>query len=420
MPIQATQSFFNRWGILGIVFGVLLLIVVPFMIGEMFTNLDAHEIMVVQSPISGTLDCYTTAGLKVTSFGRVTRYPRRAEYDFFLIKDGKDKDGRDIIKSDNTKKIQFGDGGHASLDGGVNWEMPLDCKSIIEIHKTFGSADGVGGQISKAIDSAIYLSGPMMTSTEASGERKAELIELINDQARNGIYQTSSHREEQPDPITGEKKLVTVMEIARDASGQVKRQQGSLLAQFNVRLLPISLRDMIYEDIVTKQIARRQEAATEVQIAQANARRAEQNAITIAKEGEANAAKAKWEQETIKAKFVTEAQQKLEVATLAAREADQYRQEQILRGTGDAERKKLVMAADGALDQKLQAYVQVQKSWAEAFSKYAGNVVPTTVLGGNGQSASGNGAQQFMDLITAKTAHDLSLDLSNKGQAAKQ
>lgn len=400
------RTLTSKYGILGIVLGVVLLIAVPIIIGQMWTNLDAHEIMVVQSPVSGELTCYTSAGLKMTNFGRVTKYPRRAEYDFFLVKDGKD------IKSDNTKKIQFSDGGHANLDGGVNWEMPLDCKSIIEIHKTFGSAEGVGGQIGKAIDSAVYLSGPMMTSTEASGERKAELIELINDQARNGIYQTSSHREEQPDPITGEKKMVTVMEIARDASGQVKRQQGSLLAQFNVRLLPISLRDMIYEDIVTKQIARRQEAATEVQIAQANARRAEQNAITIAKEGEANAAKAKWDQETIKAKFVTEAQQKLEVAQLAAKEAEQYKQKQILEGEGDAEKKRLLMNANNALDTKLDAYVKVQGMWADAFAKYQGNVVPTTVFGAGAGGAQTNAAQNFMEIVTAKSAHDLSIDLS--------
>jgi len=38
------------------------------------------------------------------------------------------------------------------------------------------------------------------------------------------------------------------------------------------------------------------------------------------------------------------------------------------------------------LDQKLVAYESVQKAWADAFAKYQGNVVPTTVLGG-GQTA---------------------------------
>lgn len=400
-------SLLSRIGIPAVVVGVIALIAIPLIIGNLFVNVDAHEIVVVQSPISGELSCHTDSGWKWQGFGKVTRYPRRAEYDFNFSKDG----------GDRTKKIQFSDGGHANLDGAVNWEMPLDCKSIVMIHRTFGSADGVGSQISKAIDSAIYLTGPMMTSTEASGERKSELIELINDQAKNGIYQTSAHREEQPDPITGEKKTVTVTEVARDDKGMPKRQQESLLGQFSIKLLPISLKDMIYEDIVKKQIARRQEAATEVQIAQANARKAEQDAITIAKQGEASAAKAKWEQETLNAKDVALAQKDLQVATLAAQQAAQYKQEQILRGEGEAEYKRLLMTANNALDVKLDAYVKVQGFWADAFAKYQGNVVPTTMLGGNQSGvAATNGAQQFMELITAKTARDLSLDLSTSKQ----
>lgn len=396
-----SRTLLSRFGILGITLSVLALIVVPWTLTEMFTVVDAHEIVVVQNAFSGNLSCVIDSGPKVTAFGHVTRYPRRAEYDFNLSKD-----------SDNTKKIQFSDGGHANLDGAVNWEMPLDCKSIIEIHRAFGSAAGVTNQgISKAIDSAIYLSGPMMTSTEASGERKAELVELINDQATNGLYQTSSHREEQPDPITGEKKMVTVVEVAKDKDGHVLRQQQSILSQFNIHLLPISLRDIIYEDIVKKQIARRQEAATEVQIAQANARKAEQDAITIGKQGEASAAKAKWEQETENAKSIALAQKDLQVATLAAQQAEQYKKQQILRGEGEAEYKRLLMGANNALDVKLDAYVKVNQYWADAFAKFQGSVVPTTVFG-QGSGGQTNAAQNFMEIVTAKAAKDLSMDLS--------
>lgn len=175
-----------------------------------------------------------------------------------------------------------------------------------------------------------------------------------------------------------------------------------------------------YDDIVEKQIAERQKATTQVQIAQANAKRAEQDAITIAKQGEATAAKAKWDQETIKAKVVTEAQQKLEVATLGAKEAEQFKREQILRGEGEAARKQAVMNADGALEKKLETYVEVQKVWAEAWSKYPGAMVPGVVMGSSGasgQNSMGN-AQGFVDLMTLKAAKDLSVDMGIAGKAA--
>ena len=69
------------------------------------------------------------------------------------------------------------------------------------------------------------------------------------------------------------------------------------------------------------------------------------------------------------------------------------------------------MQADGALEMKLKAQVEVQKVWADAFSKYTGAIVPQIQTGGTGTT---NGALNFMDLMTAKTAKDFALDLKNK------
>jgi regulator of protease activity HflC (stomatin/prohibitin superfamily) len=373
-------------------------------------NLDANQLMVIQSPLSGNLTCYTEPGPAWQGFGRVTKYPRRATYNF----DAAGQNG------DTSKKLRFNDGGHANLYGSINWEMPTDCKSIVEIHKTFGSADGVENQgVSKMIDLAIYLSGPLMSSTESSGERRSELTQLINDQAQNGVYQTTSKQVEAPDPITGEKKQVTVVEIAKDDKGLPKRQQGSILSTYQLKLLPISIKEIKYDGIVEKQIAQRQAATTQVQIAQANARKAEQDAITIAKEGEATAAKAKWEQETIKAKMVTEAEQKLQVATLAAKEAEQFKKEQVLRGEGEAARKRLVMEADGALDQKLEALVKINEAYAEAIkSAQPGAWTPAVTMGGSGNGSNVNGAQALMEMFAAKTAKDFGVDMAVGGRGA--
>ena len=147
-----------------------------------------------------------------------------------------------------------------------------------------------------------------------------------------------------------------------------------------------------------------------VQTAVASAKEAEQRAITVAKEGEANAAAAKWAQEVEKAKAVTLAQQEFEVAQLGAKSAEQKKRAEILLGEGEATRKKLVMQADGALEKKLAAYVETQKVWAEAMSKMNQPVVPGVMLGG-GQGASGNGVTQMMEIMAAKAARDLQIDI---------
>lgn len=376
---------------------------------NLWENLDANELMVIQSPVKGELECYTDPGVKWQGFGKVTKYPRRATYSFAT-------EG----KTDNSKKLRFNDGGHANLYGAANWEMPLSCPQIISIHKTFGSAAGVeNAAVAKMIDSAVYLAGPLMSSTESSGERRAELVQYINDQAENGVYVTRVRDKEVMDPITNQKKTIVATEIVLDDKGMPKRQQGSILGEFHIKLLPMSINELKYDKIVEDQIAERQKATTQVQIAQANAKKAEQEKLTTEAQGAANAAKAKWEQETIKAKAVTEAEQKLRVAELAAKEAEQFKREQILRGEGEAARRQLVMNADGALEKKLDTYVETQKVWAEAWAKYGGQMVPSVVMGGgnNGQSAMGN-AQGFVDLMTIKAAKDLGLDMSVAGKTA--
>lgn len=376
-------------------------------------NLDAHEIMVIQDPIDGDLHVYTSPGIKPQMFGKVTKYPRRAQYAF----------SRDE-GTDQSKRLRFNDGGHAMLSGAVSWEMPLDEKSVIEIHKKFGSTEGIVNQaVARMIDAAVYLAGPLMSSTESAGERRAELVQYINDQAEHGVYVTHARSSTIKDPVTGIEKSAVVTTIERDENGQPKRQQSSILAEFNIRLLPLSINELKYDGTVEEQIKRRQVATMEVQIAVANARRAEQDAITVAKQGEAAAAKSKWEQEVIKAKLVTEAEQKLQVAELAAKEAEQYKKQQILMGQGEAERKRLVMEADGALNPKLEAWVQAQQVWADAFAKYPGQMVPGIMMGAPGstggtvgaQSTAMDNIQNIMGLVGIKTAKDLALDMGLTG-----
>lgn len=402
-----------RWGITGVAALVISLFTLIVVLPQLVENLDAHELMVIQSPVSGELTVYTDPGIKWQGFGKVTKYPRRAQYSFM-----------DTAKSEsNSKKLRFNDGGHANLSGAISWEMPLKAEDILNIHRKFGSAEGVEQQgVAKMIDAAVYLAGPLMSSTESSGERRAELVHYINDQAENGVYVTRVVEKQMKDQITNAVKLVSVTEIVRDEKGLPKRQQGSILAEFNIKLLPLSIAELKYDKIVEDQIAQRQKATTEVQIAQANAKKAEQDAITIAKQGEATAAKAKWEQETIKAKAVTEAEQKLRVAELAAKEAEQNKRAQILLGEGESARRSLVMSADGALDRKLEAYVEIQKYWADAFAKYSGNMVPSVVMGGAAGNSAVSNVQDFMALMATKAAKDLSVDMSvaGKGATAKQ
>jgi len=393
---------------------VLVTVIGIFSSGDIFEELDSKEVMVVQYP-NGTLIAFKEPGWHLQLLGSVQHYQRRTQFSFSSATDqGSTKD--------ESIKIRFNDGGHAWISGVVSWEMPVKEDDIIRIHKSFGSPLAIEQQLVRtAIESATFTTGPLMSSTQSAAEKRNDLQQFLQDQAKNGPYKTRSVSIKIIDPLSGVEKTVDAAEIVKDDKGAYIRENQSNVAEFAINMLPMTISNIKYEDAIEKQISARQAAIQSVQQAQADALKAEQIAITVEKQGEATAASAKWAQETIKAQKVTEAQQQLEVATLnakrdldvavlAAKQAEQYKLKQVLEGQGDAEKQRLVMAANGALDQKLQAWVEVNKSYATAISEYKGNWVPSYISGGSPGVA--NGANSLVEMLTVKTAKDLALDLT--------
>lgn len=386
-----------------LVVAALAAVLVVAMAGELVEHLDAQEVMVIQS-LSGKLTVYDTPGYHPQWFGKVTKYPRRSSYEF-------------------QAPIRFNDGAQAKMHGSIQFEIPTDAPTLITLHSKFGSAQTLQGQlVERVIDKAIYMSGPLMSSKESYAEKRNALITYVEDQITHGVYQTRQHDVKTTDPITGVEKTITAVEIVADDKGMPRRQEDPILAPFGIKTFNFTISELNYDATVEAQIRGQQQITMDVQTAIATAKKAEQQAITVAKEGEAAAAKAKWEQEVIKAKAVVEAQQALEVAQLDTKKAEQEKMAKILRAEGESEYKRKIIVADGALEQKLAAYKEVQAAWAQAFAEYKGPaLVPAVVMAPReGAASGGTGAQALIDMLSAKTARDLALDLSiPSGNAAK-
>lgn len=381
--------------ILAIAISVIALIVVAVFAGSIIETVDADEIMVVQSPWSGELTWHTSAGVKYQGLGKVTKYPKRSIYSF-------------------ETSVRFNDGGHGTMHGSIQYEMPLDNENLMKLHVRFGSAEAIQKQLIETVtNKSVYMTGPLMSSKESYAEKRNYLISYVEDQISNGVYKTISREQRIKDQMTGADKTVTVVEIVNGANGVPERQEEAVLKTFGIRTFSFAIDKLPYDDAVEGQIKQQQQIAMDVQTAIADAKKAEQRAITVAEQGKADAAKAKWEQEVIKAKAVTEAEQKKEVAKLDAEAAELKKREQTLLGEGEAARKRAVMSADGALERKLETYKEVNKMWAEAFKGYGGSLVPSVVMGGqNNSGAAVSTTQTILDMIGVKAARDLGLDMN--------
>jgi len=363
---------------------------------KLFENLNADKIMVIQNPITGSLTWHNSAGLKWQGFGRITKYIKLETYEFKI-------------------PVRFNDGGHGTVIGSVNYEVPLDKEHLTSLHVKYGSQQSIQKDLIEVVtNKCVYMTGPLMSSKESYAEKRTSLIFYIEDQIKSGVYKTTQEEVKTKDPITGADKTVTVAKIVVDKDGQPMRQEEAVLAVYGIKTSNFAVTELPYDEAVEGQIKQQQGITMAVQTAMAKAKEAEQNAITVSKEGEANAAKAKWEQEVIKAKAVTEAQQKLEVARLDRQAAEQEKGRLILLGEGEATRKRLVMGADGALTQKIDAVVKINGMYADAIKGYHGNWVPTIV---NGEGKAGGGAQDMINALTLKSLKDLGLDLNISGKA---
>ena len=162
-----------------------------------------------------------------------------------------------------------------------------------------------------------------------------------------------------------------------------------------------------------------------VATAKANAAKAQQDKLTNEEQGKAKVAKAKYEEEEKKIRQVVIAQQQKEVAIVAGEQrrdvakldkdsAALKKQELILLGQGEGERKRLVLAADGALKEKLSALIQMNKDNADAFAKR--NVPMYNMNMGDTKSGSGLDSQnmQFLNTLNALIVKNLGLDMTIK------
>jgi hypothetical protein len=398
--------------VIGLGFGAILGLATLVSLPMLFEDVDVKDIAVIQMPFTGEMKVVSEPGVTWQGFGRLTTYKKRNEFKF------------DVAGADSHSSaplgVRFYDGGTAELHGTISYLMPTDAASMIAIQKTFGSAEALEMQaIRRSMESAATFSGPIMSSFESAAGRRNELLQILNDQTIHGVYKTQSKTVRAKD-IAGVERDVTAIDILIDGQGHPLRAQKSYVEEYHVTMLPMTINKIRYEDRIEQQIKQQQDAVNAANVAKANSVRAEQDALTTEAQGKVAATKAKWEQEVANAKTIADAQAKITIADANVKEAEAYKKSETLKGEGEAARKRAVMEADGQLDKKLDAIVKMNAAYATAIAQaQPGAWSPAVSMGGAGGSG-GDRATALVEMLTAKTARDLGVDLGVRAGAAKK
>jgi hypothetical protein len=338
----------------------------------------------------------------------VTRYKRSAQLWFSARED----EGN---KTDDSIKVRFNDGGHGNISGSLRYALPTDQNKMLTLHQTYHSMAAIDHElVRQVVNKGVYMSGPLMSSRESYAEKRADLINYITDQIQFGVYRTEHDQIKTTDPLTGQEKVVDIVRPKQNnhfANG-IEREEESPIQRFGMTASNITINGIDYDPVVEAQIKQQQEAIMAVQQAIVNARKAEQDTLTVEQQGKAAAAKAKWDQEVEKATAVTsaekdkavavtQAEKDKDVAALALETAKLNAQQIVTTAKADADAKKLAVQANNNFQDRINAYVKVMEAWATAYG--AQRQTPDIQLGGGGAG----GTAAAMDIVAIKAARDL-------------
>lgn len=393
------------WGVIALV----VLVILCFSIPKMAEDVDNKKIVVCQFPWTGNMEYWTTPGIKYQGLGNTTEYYKTNQIWFNEIK--KDESGNVTPIGENpAMPITYNDKGKGYILGSVRIELPLERKFLERIQTHYSGMDRLINELIRPTLGKVVIScGPLMSSLESVSEKRTDLIAYITDQLNYGVYKTAVKAEETINPLTGERQVVKVAEAIKDSLSPngIKRQEESPFAYYGLKVSQLSISDMEYEPATLSQISKQREADMSIVTAKAKALEAVQQTIQIEEEGKAAAAKAKWEQERIKAVEVTKAQQAFEVAELQAKEAKENAKKIIAEGEAEAAAARAKVSAGLSPLERAQIDKETRIGVAEAISKVK---LPSIVMTGGSSGKDGSSA---MDAVGLKMLMDIT-DKLNK------
>ena len=392
-------------GTIGAIIAVVIVALTLMCAGRIAEDVHNEEIVVNQYPFTGEMAYWTTPGLKGQWFGKATYYYKTQQFWFGSSDDDNKQQGTPI-------PVIFNDASDGQIYGSLRVKLPTDVEHLSRIQTDYNGMDRLMNDlVSQTVTKVIYASGPLMSAFESYAEKKNDLIDYITDQLNNGVYKTAIKTEETIDPVTGEKKTVRLATLIPDenAPGGYKRSEASPFAYYGLSIGQVAVSKIDYSEKVKLQISQQQEANMLIQTSKAKSAAALQEAIRAEQEGKAAAAKAKWEQEKIKAVEVTKAEQEREVSRLAAEKAEFDKKRIIAEGQAEAEANRLKVAAGLTPQEKAEWEYKTAVGVAEALSKSNVRWVPEIMINGKD-----GGSSNAMDAVGMNMMLDIAKTIKSK------
>lgn len=278
---------------------------------------ESGQYAVESDAFNGNISVHEGPGVAdyVNMFDAVEYYDKENMYSF-------SHDFGEGKAEDESIYVKFADFGEAWISGTVRYAIPSDDEKMQLLHERYDTQHGIEAElIRQTIERAVYLAGPLMTSQESNSSKRAYLLDVIMDQAQNGVYRVTTQDEKVIDVVSGKEKTIKVSvpdtcKTGGKCVGGYTRSESSPLNDYGIKLYNFTIKKIKYSGPVQDQIAKQQEMNMQMEELGIEAKKAQTQAITTAENAKADVAKAN----ALKDVAVAEAQKATAVAEETAKQ----------------------------------------------------------------------------------------------------
>jgi len=428
-----------------LIIGVVVALGIFYLLSKSFFYAEPGYIYHVRT-VTGNEAVVTEVGYKFYPFGRYNAWKRAMTVQAIA---GTSKARKTInAESDSNStsaslpplSIMFLDQVDAHAEATVRFSIPSDEVSFLKLAHEYRSPENLlRTALLPAFKETLQANASLMAAEEYYGGGRTEFNSEFENQMSNGIYLVKREEvsvrstrarsgtanaalgTEQEEYGEDSKTVFQVKKVMR-ADGQPRRK-SQRFTDFGISVVSALVTDMRPNQKFIERMQLKQKASADRAIAREQRVQEEEQRLLAIARGEREVAerqaKAKVEQiqktteaETEKQLTVTGAEKlkaeaaiSKETAEINFEKAKIEAQTQRTLAEAEAYQKKVILQADNALAQKLEAEVEIQRLWADAFAK---RNVPTNVFGG-GSAPVGNDSEtkSFMQMLTLDAAKRL-------------
>ncbi len=348
-----------------------------------------------QAAVTGTISIHDEPGMYGKFFGTITTY-QISDMNYFSKSDLEGGSG----EAADTIKVRFNDGGTADISGSIKFRLSLKEENQLLLHEDFKSYDKIQSDlIRQVITEALMQTATLMKAEESYSTRRSEFTALAEEQIRRGIFETIAEERIYTN-LEGKEFIERTVKVKYDNSGIAVVRKISPFVRYNIEILQFVIKDIDFDATIDSLIAKKKEAEQQRIVAQANAEKAKQDAITAEEQGKAQIAIARAEEEVIKIKAVTQAEKEFAVSKLNRQKAEEDAIADLTKREAEAQGAALLVKAGLTPRDK----AEIEKDTAIGVAAELAKIkLPEVMIFGSGEGSPTNpfdaiGLEAFMNI----------------------